>query len=259
MHDPEVAPLPTEGLDRDLLEVRDLSVSYGQVQAVRGISFSVPAGKAVSLIGANGAGKTSTLGAIAGLVRPSGGKVVFEGENVTGLPAHAMVRRGLVLVPEGRQILAGMTVAENLELGGYQRMDTPALVGEIQQIYHRFPILGDRRHMPAGSLSGGEQQMLAIARGLLAHPRLLMLDEPSMGLAPRLVSEVFDILREVRDAGTTLLLVEQNARKALALTEQAYVLQTGQIAIAGRSEALLDDPGLIAAYLGTSRIEDDAG
>jgi branched-chain amino acid transport system ATP-binding protein len=238
-----------------LLEVHDLRVSYGRVEAVRGISFSVPDGSAVSLIGANGAGKSSTLASIAGLLRPSGGRVLFAGEDVTAMPAHAMVDRGLVLIPEGRQILGAMSVAENLQLGGYRRNDREALKQETEDVYKRFPILQARRNLSAGSLSGGEQQILAIARGLLARPRLLMLDEPSMGLAPRLVNEVFEILREIRDAGTTMLLVEQNARKALALASSAYVLQTGQIAMAGSSGALLQDTALVAAYLGTSRIE----
>jgi branched-chain amino acid transport system ATP-binding protein len=256
--DAELNRTHSHPLDQPLLDVHDLRVTYGHVNAVRGISFSVPAGKAVSLIGANGAGKSSTLASLAGLVRPSGGRVTFAGEDVTALPAHAAVSRGLVLVPEGRQILGRMTVAENLELGGYQRSDASALREETEEIYHRFPILGERRRLPAGSLSGGEQQMLAIARALMARPRLLMLDEPSMGLAPRLVNQVFEILKEVRDSGTTMLLVEQNARKALALTERGYVMQTGRIVLEGGSRQLLQDAGLLTAYLGTSKIEDNA-
>lgn len=246
-------------VDEPLLDVHDLVVAYGSIVAVRGISFSVPSGAVVSLVGANGAGKTSTLAALAGLLRPRTGRVRFAGEDVTGRPSHELVRRGLVLVPEGRQILAQMSVAANLALGAYQRRDQDAVHREINRIYERFPILAQRRALPAGSLSGGEQQALAIARGLLARPRLLLLDEPSLGLAPLLVNEIFRTLREIHDGGTTLLLVEQNARKALTLSSRAYVLQAGRIALQGAGADLVRDESLVAAYLGTSAIEGGAG
>jgi branched-chain amino acid transport system ATP-binding protein len=238
-----------------LLEVRDLAVSYGRIEAVRGVSFAVPAGTAIGLIGANGAGKSSTLAALAGLVRARAGQVLFAGEDVSGRPAQDLVARGLVLVPEGRQSLGQMSVRENLELGAYHRRDRQAVRREIDAVCERFPVLGQRRNLPAGGLSGGEQQMLAIARGLLARPRLLMLDEPSMGLAPRLVNDVYRVLAEIRDSGTAMLLVEQNARKALSLTAYTYVLQTGRIALSGTSEQLLQDQAVVAAYLGTGSIE----
>jgi len=241
------------------LEVRDLEVNYNQVRAVRGISFEVPAAAAVGLIGANGAGKSSTLSALAGLIRPRAGTVRFAGEDVTGWRTDKLVAHGLVLVPEGRQILAQMTVAENLMLGAYHRRDRVQARAEIEATYRRFPVLGQRRRLAGGSLSGGEQQILAVARGLLAHPRLLMLDEPSMGLAPQLVDELFAILREILDAGTSILLVEQNARKALHLTSHSYVLQTGRIVLKGSSNDLIRDESLVAAYLGTSRIEEEPG
>ena len=242
-----------------LLDVQNLVVDYGIVRAVRGISFSVPSGGVVSLVGANGAGKSSTLTALAGLVRPRAGRILLAGEEVTGRPSHDLVRRGLVLVPEGRQILAQMSVAENLALGAYQRRDHDAVEREVEQIYTSFPILAQRRRLPAGSLSGGEQQILAIARGLLARPRLLMLDEPSMGLAPLLVNEIFRILTDIHAEGTALLLVEQNARKALALSSHAYVLQTGRIVLEGSGAELLANEGLVAAYLGTTGIEGPSG
>jgi branched-chain amino acid transport system ATP-binding protein len=236
-----------------LLEVRDLAVGYGHVQAVRGISLTVPDGAVVTLIGPNGAGKSSTLGAIAGLVRPRGGTVRLAGRDVTGLPAHAAVAAGLVLVPEGRAILARMTIEENLVLAAESRPEAlrrderPAA---IEAQYTRFPVLGERRRALAGTLSGGEQQMLAIARGLLARPRLLMLDEPSMGLAPQLVDRIFDLVAEIHREGTTILLVEQNARIALSVSDHAYVLERGQIALEGPSAMLASDPRVQAAYLG---------
>jgi branched-chain amino acid transport system ATP-binding protein len=240
-----------------LLEVQNLAVSYGRIEAVRGISFGVPAGAAVGLIGANGAGKSSTLAALAGLVRARAGRVRFADEDVTGRSSRERVERGLVLIPEGRQILGQMSVLENLELGAYHRRDRDAVRRELDTVLERFPVLGQRRRLPAGGLSGGEQQMLAIARGLLAKPRLLMLDEPSMGLAPRLVNEVYRVLAEIRDSGTAMLLVEQNARKALSLTSFTYVLQTGRIAFSGTREQLLQDDAVVAAYLGSRPIAED--
>jgi branched-chain amino acid transport system ATP-binding protein len=236
-----------------MLEVSGLSVAYGAIQALRGISFRVAAGQIICLIGANGAGKSTTLAALSGLVRPDAGRIVFEGEEITRLGSDRLVRRGIVQVAEGRAILAGMSVEENLELGGYHRRDRAALRREMAAIMEeRFPILGQRRRLPAGSLSGGEQQMLAIARALLARPRLLLLDEPSMGLAPRLVSEIFRIVAEIRAAGTTILLVEQNARRALALCDHAYVLETGRIVLEGSGADLLADQATLDAYLGSS-------
>jgi branched-chain amino acid transport system ATP-binding protein len=233
-----------------LLEVEGLAVSYGRVQAVRNVSLRVEEGALVSLVGANGAGKTSTLSAIMGLVPARAGVVRYRGEAITGRPASELVSQGIVLVPEGRQILAQMTVLENLELGGYRRRDRAALAAEIGQLLERFPILAARRDAPAGTLSGGEQQMLAIARGLLARPQLLLLDEPSMGLAPQLVNYIFGILREIHDEGRSILLVEQNARKALALSDWAYVVETGQVVLEGAGTDLARDQRIVAAYLG---------
>ncbi len=236
-------------MSEPLLLVDNLSVQYGRVTAVRGISLRVEEGALVSLVGANGAGKTSTLAAIAGLTR-AGGRVRFGGREVLGKKPSELVRRGLVLVPEGRQILATLTVRENLELGGYARRDRAGVAADVRAMMERFPILGQRQKLPAGSLSGGEQQMLAIARALVAQPRLLLLDEPSMGLAPQFVARVFAILRALHADGRSVLLVEQNARQALAISDEAYVLETGAIAIAGPAAALADDPRVVAAYLG---------
>jgi branched-chain amino acid transport system ATP-binding protein len=236
-----------------LLEVHDLQVSYGHVHAVRGISLAVRPGQIVTLIGPNGAGKSSTLAAISGLVAPRAGRVLLEGREVTGLPAHEAVATGLVLVPEGRAILARMTIEENLVLGVESRaraVPPRERTALIEQQYARFPVLGDRRGALAGTLSGGEQQMLAIARGLLAHPRILMLDEPSMGLAPLLVERIFELLAAIHREGTTILLVEQNARTALAISDYAYVLERGEIALHGPAATLAADPRVRAAYLG---------
>ncbi len=236
-----------------LLEVKDLHVSYGHVHAVRGLSLTVRAGRIVTLIGPNGAGKSSTLGAISGLVRPRSGRVSIDGADVTGAPAHAAVARGLVLVPEGRAILSRMTIHENLVLAAESRPHA-VHAGErkalIEQQYGRFPVLGERRHALAGTLSGGEQQMLAIARGLLARPRVLMLDEPSMGLAPQMVERIFDLLAAIHREGTTILLVEQNARMALEVSDDAYVLERGQLFLEGPAQTLAADPRVRSAYLG---------
>src|SRR5579859_3081526 len=233
-----------------LLEVEHLAVNYGRVQAVRDVSLQVDGGALVSLVGANGAGKSSTLAAIMGLVQPRAGVVRYRGADVTRRSASDLVGMGVVLVPEGRQILAQMSVLENLELGGYRRRDRQALTAEIGQLLERFPILAARRDAPAGTLSGGEQQMLAIARGLLARPALLLLDEPSMGLAPQLVSYIFGILREIHEEGRTILLVEQNARRALALSDRAYVIETGRVVLEGTGAELARDARIVAAYLG---------
>ena len=247
------------GPARALLSVRDLRVSYGHVQAVRSVSFEVAEGQIVALIGPNGAGKSSTLNAIAGLLRPSGGSVLLDGREVRGLPAHAAVAAGIVLVPEGRAILQTMTVHENLVLGAEARRESRvagsgaargARAAAIDAQLSRFPALQARLHMRAGALSGGEQQMLAIARGILSRPRVLLLDEPSMGLSPLLVRQIFESVRELNRSGTTLLLVEQNARMALSIADHAYVLERGEIALSGPAAQLAQDERVRAAYLG---------
>jgi branched-chain amino acid transport system ATP-binding protein len=233
--------------------VRDLRVAYGHVEAVRGVSLSVGAEEIVALIGPNGAGKSSTLNAIAGLVRPAGGSVRLEGRELAGVASHAAVAAGIALVPEGRAILQRMTVAENLLIGSEARPwpgGRDEARAAIDEQIKRFPSLQRRLDAPAGALSGGEQQMLAIARGILARPRILLLDEPSMGLAPLLVRQIFDIVRDIHRGGTTILLVEQNARMALQVAQQAYVLERGEVALQGPAEQLAKDPRLQAAYLG---------
>jgi branched-chain amino acid transport system ATP-binding protein len=233
-----------------LLEIRDLHVAYGPIRAVRGISLSVPAGQAVCLIGANGAGKSTTLNAISGLLKPARGSIRFDGQEIAGWRPERVAGQGLVQVPEGRLVIATLTVLENLEMGAYLRRDGQAVQRDLEAVFARFPRLAERRRQRAGLLSGGEQQMLALGRALMARPRLLMLDEPSMGLAPILVNEVFAALAEVKRAGTTILLVEQNARKALEITDYAYVLERGLLAHEGESRGLRQDPRVIAAYLG---------
>jgi branched-chain amino acid transport system ATP-binding protein len=241
-----------------LLRCEDLVVRYGLVEAVRGVSFSVEEGQIVALIGANGAGKTSTLRALSGLLRKAAGRVTFRGEDITRAPSHRIVQRGLVQVPEGRAIVATMSVQENLELGAYTRphREAQTVHAEISRLYERFPALSQRRRMLASSLSGGEQQMLAIARGLLGRPTLLLLDEPSLGLAPQLVREVMRIVSEIRENGTTVLLVEQNARQALALADRAYVLEQGRVTLQGSGREILADPGIVRAYLGVAPVAD---
>jgi branched-chain amino acid transport system ATP-binding protein len=235
---------------RPLLEVRDLHVAYGQVQAVRGVSLSVEHGGIVALIGPNGAGKTSLLAALAGLVPPASGTVLLGGEDVTGLPAHRAVAAGISLVPEGRAVLARMSIQENLQLAAELRRPRAEVAPAIEEQYARFPVLGQRRSMPAGTLSGGEQQMLAFARALVARPRILLLDEPSMGLSPLLIRQVFALVQAIHREGATILLVEQNARLALSVSSRAYVLERGQIAVEGASSELAEDPRIRAAYLG---------
>jgi branched-chain amino acid transport system ATP-binding protein len=236
----------------DGLVVDGLVVGYGGVVAVDGLSLRVKPGEIVALIGANGAGKTSTLNAISGLVRPRAGSIQWNGRELSGLPSHRIVEVGVVQVPEGRAILVGLTVRENLLLGAFQRRDRAAVARDLEALLARFPILRERAGGLAGALSGGEQQMLALARGLIAAPRLLMLDEPSMGLAPQIVREIFHIIGGLRDEGRTILLVEQNARQALALADRAFVLQTGRLAMAGTAAELASDPRVAAAYLGGS-------
>ena len=236
-----------------LLEVRDLRVAYGHIEAVRGISLSVAAGAVVALIGPNGAGKSSTLNAIAGLLRPSSGSVRLEARELAGAASSAVVAAGVVLVPEGRAILQRMSVAENLLIGSEARRwpgGREEARAAIEGMLQRFPSLQRRARAPAGALSGGEQQMLAIARGLMARPRILLLDEPSMGLAPMLVRQIFDIVDEIHRGGTTLLIVEQNARMALRVAQRAYVLERGEVALQGSAAELARDPRLEAAYLG---------
>jgi ABC-type branched-subunit amino acid transport system ATPase component len=233
-----------------ILEVRDLSVSYGAVNAVRGASLRVAVREVVALIGANGAGKSTILNALSGLIRPDSGTATFDGLDLTAAKPSAIVRHGLVQVPEGRDILARQTVLENLELATWARRDRAAAAKDIEAAMKRFPILGERRAMRAGTLSGGEQQMLAIARGLLAKPRLLLLDEPSLGLAPQMVDEVFAAIEEIHRDGTTILLVEQNALRALAIADRAYVIETGQILLTGSGDDLLHNPAVRRAYLG---------
>jgi len=232
-----------------LLEVKGLKVAYGGIQAVRGIDFSVHAGELVCLIGANGAGKSSTLRGLVGLA-PHSGEILFAGERLGRLPTHAIVRRGIALVPEGRGVFARLTVAENLAMGAYARKDTGAIRADLEHVYALFPRLAERRAQQGGTLSGGEQQMLAIGRALMARPRLLLLDEPSMGLAPLMVQRIYETIRAVAAEGVTILLVEQNANLALRISQRAYVLESGAITLVGPSAELASDPSVRAAYLG---------
>ncbi len=233
-----------------LLEVHNLHSSYGAIVAVRGISFAVEAGQVVSLIGANGAGKSTTLNTISGLLHPFQGRILFDGRDITAWRADQIAALGLVQVPEGRQVVASMTVMENLMMGAYRRTDSAAVYADIDSLFERFPRLAEHRYQKAGSLSGGEQQMLAVGRALMAKPRLLMLDEPSMGLAPLLVNEVFKLIADIKAEGVTILLVEQNARRALQVADYAYVLERGTIAHQGAANALREDDAIISAYLG---------
>ena len=233
-----------------LLEVQDLQVRYGSIEAVAGLSFALEAGQVLAIIGANGAGKSSTLLALSGLVRPSGGSIRFLGRDITGARTDRIVAAGLVQVPEGRAILNPLTVDENLELGAWTRADKAAVPADLARVFQLFPVLAERRRQLAGSLSGGEQQMLAIGRALMARPRLLLLDEPSMGLAPLLVKTIFDTITAVAREGTTVLLVEQNARQALRISDRTIVLSHGRIFREGPSRELLEDPVVIEAFLG---------
>jgi branched-chain amino acid transport system ATP-binding protein len=232
-----------------LLEVKGLEVAYGGIRAVKGIDLTVQKGELVTLIGANGAGKTTTLKALAGLLRPASGSVHYEGRDITGTPAHALVRLGIALVPEGRGVFGRLTIDENLAMGAYARRDT-GVGADRDRAYALFPRLAERRRQLAGTLSGGEQQMLAIARALMARPRLMLLDEPSMGLAPLMVQKIFETIRSVASEGVTLLLVEQNAKLALETCDRGYVMESGVIALADTAEALLVNPEVRRAYLG---------
>ena len=236
-----------------MLEVRGLCVSYSRkIRVLHGIDFSVKAGELVCLIGANGAGKSTLLKTLSGLLSPDAGEIVFDGQRVDSQPAHAVAARGLVHVPEGRRIFPRLTVMENLEMGAYTRPNPGERGWSVDRVLSVFPVLANRRHQAGGTLSGGEQQMLAIGRALMARPRLLLLDEPSMGLAPRIVEKIFAILREIHREGTPILLVEQNANEALRLADRGYIIETGQLTRAGSSSDLLNDPAVREAYLGVS-------
>lgn len=233
-----------------MLEVKDLEVYYGMIQAIKGVSFHVDQGEVIALIGANGAGKTTILHTVTGLLSPKKGSVIFEGQEVTKIPAHKIVSLGMAHVPEGRRVFAELSVYENLKMGAYTRKDKSEIEENLQKIYERFPRLKERKNQMAGTLSGGEQQMLAMGRALMSQPKIILMDEPSMGLSPILVNEIFDIIQEVSKSGTTVLLVEQNAKKALSIADRAYVLETGKIALEGRAEDLLRDDSIKKAYLG---------
>jgi branched-chain amino acid transport system ATP-binding protein len=233
-----------------VLRVSGIDVYYGEIQALRQVSFEVPRGEVVALLGGNGAGKSTTLKTVAGILSPRSGTIDFEGERIDGLSPEAIVRRGISLVPEGRQLFPEMTVAENLEMGAYIRADRRAFREETDRVFRYFPILRERQRQIAATLSGGEQQMLAIARGLMSRPKLLLLDEPSLGLAPLVLQEIFRILQAINREGTTALLVEQNARMALMLSKYGYVLETGRIAFSGPSGPLLEDEQVRRVYLG---------
>jgi branched-chain amino acid transport system ATP-binding protein len=232
-----------------LLSVKDLHVSYGAIKAVQGISFDIEKGEIVTLIGANGAGKSTTLNTIAGLIKPDDGSIEFAGESIVGIKPHKIVEKGLALCPEGRRVFTQMSVAENLDMGGYIRSDAENSE-TIKVVYERFPRLKERINQPAGTMSGGEQQMLAMGRALMSKPDLLMLDEPSMGLAPILVEEIFDIIKELNRNGTTILLVEQNASMALSIADRGYVLEVGRTTKTGSGKDLLHDDDVRKAYLG---------
>ena len=233
-----------------ILKVENLNVYYGMIQALRGISFEVNRGEIVSLIGANGAGKTTTLHTITGLIRPKEGTVLYKGEDITRVPAHKVVSMGMVHVPEGRRIFQGLSVYENLLMGAYSRKDKAEIAENMERVFAQFPRLAERKNQLAGTLSGGEQQMLAMGRALLSNPELIVLDEPSMGLSPLLVGEVFEIVKSFREAGKTVLLVEQNAKKALAVSDRAYVLENGVITMSGNAAELADDERVRKAYRG---------
>jgi len=233
-----------------MFEINDLNVHFGGIHALKGISLRVEDGEIVTLIGANGAGKTTTLRTASGLKRPTSGSVAINGTDITNRSAQDRVKMGLVHVPEGRHVFPGMTVLENLELGAYTRKDRAGIAASLNEVYQRFPLLAERRKQTAGTLSGGEQQMLAMGRALMGDPKILLLDEPSMGLAPLLVQEIFDIIRAINEAGTTILLVEQNANMALQVAHRAYVMETGAIVLSGTSAELSDTDDIKRAYLG---------
>ena len=233
-----------------MLEIRDLEVYYGMIQAIKGISFDVKEGEVIALIGANGAGKTTTLHTITGLLPAKTGTITFEGQDITKVPGYKIVSKGMAHVPEGRRVFAQLSVLQNLRMGAYTRKDKNELEETLQSVYKRFPRLEERQNQMAGTLSGGEQQMLAMGRALMSHPKIILMDEPSMGLSPIFVNEIFDIIKEVSASGTTVLLVEQNAKKALSIADRAYVLETGRIVLEGKAGDLLNDDSIKKAYLG---------
>ena len=233
-----------------MLEVKDLQVYYGVIQALKGISFRVEKGEVIALIGANGAGKTTPLQTLTGIIPAKAGSIVFEGKDLTKTPAHKIVEMGMAHVPEGRRVFANLSVYENLKLGAYTRKDKNEIAQSLEMVYESFPRLKERRNQSAGTLSGGEQQMLAMGRALMSKPRIILMDEPSMGLSPIFVDEIFKIIQQVSAAGTTVLLVEQNAKKALAIADRAYVLETGKIALSGDAKELMNNESIKKAYLG---------
>lgn len=233
-----------------MLEIKDIEVYYGMIQAIKGISFEVNKGEVIALIGANGAGKTTILHTITGLLSPKCGEVLFEGKDITKVPAHKIVSLGMAHVPEGRRVFAELTVYENLKMGAYTRKNKEEIEQTLDMVYQRFPRLSERKNQLAGTLSGGEQQMLAMGRALMSHPKIIVMDEPSMGLSPILVNQIFDIIEEVSKSGTTVLLVEQNAKKALSIADRAYVLETGKIVLEGDAKELMNDDSIKKAYLG---------
>ncbi|MDY3708117.1 MAG: ABC transporter ATP-binding protein [Treponema berlinense] len=233
-----------------MLEVKNLVVNYGAIRALKGISFDVNEGEIISLIGSNGAGKTTTLHSISNLIKKQSGSVVFDREDITNLHAAQIVHRGLIHVPEGRRIFANLSVKDNLEMGAYTRNDKEKIKQDMEHVFELFPRMKERLKQLAGTLSGGEQQMLAMGRGLMANPKLLLLDEPSMGLAPILVDEIFEIIKKINEDGTTILLVEQNAFKAMSIANRVYILETGSISSSGNSSDMIKDPAVKAAYLG---------
>ncbi len=233
-----------------MLTVKDLVVNYGVIQALKGISFEVEEGEVIALIGANGAGKTTTLQTISGMLTPASGSVILESEDITKVPGHKIVTMGMAHVPEGRRVFAQLTVLENLKMGAYTRLDKKEIADTLEKVYTSFPRLKEREKQMAGTLSGGEQQMLAMGRALMSQPRIILMDEPSMGLSPIYVEEIFSIIQDISKAGTTVLLVEQNAKKALSIADRAYVLETGNIVLSGKASDLMNDDSIKKAYLG---------
>ena len=233
-----------------MLEIKDLEVYYGVIQAIKGISFEVNEGEVIALIGSNGAGKTTTLQTITGMLQAKKGNIIFEGTDITKVPGHKIVSMGMAHVPEGRRVFAQLTVLENLKMGAYTRKDKKEVEETLQKVYKHFPRLEERKNQLAGTLSGGEQQMLAMGRALMSKPRIILMDEPSMGLSPIFVEEIFNIIKEISASGTTVLLVEQNAKKALSIADRAYVLETGNIVLSGDAKKLMNDESIKKAYLG---------
>ncbi len=233
-----------------MLEVKDLQVYYGVIQALKGVSFEVNQGEVIALIGANGAGKTTTLHTLTGLLPAKQGSIIFEGKDITKVPAHKIVEMGIAHVPEGRRVFSQLSVYENLKMGAYTRKDKKEIAENLENVYKRFPRLEERKNQRAGTLSGGEQQMLAMGRALMSNPKMIVMDEPSMGLSPIFVNEIFDIIEKVSASGTTVLLVEQNAKKALSIADRAYVLETGKIVLSGDAKELMNDDSIKKAYLG---------